>query len=60
MVNMKKAASEEDSPAKQGDSAARVQRLAEEMRFRLKEAMAQHGGSDAFLHWLRSDSGKKA
>ena len=60
MVNLKKSATEEDSPAKQGDSAARVQRLAEEMRFRLKEAMAQRGGSDAFLHWLRSDGGKKA
>jgi hypothetical protein len=60
VVNVKKSASEEDSEAKQQDSAARVQRLAEEMRFRLKEAMAQHGGSDAFLHWLRSDGGKKA
>jgi hypothetical protein len=60
VVNVKKAATEEDSEVKQGDSAARVQRLAEEMRFRLKEAMAQRGGSDAFLHWLRSDGGKKA
>jgi hypothetical protein len=50
---MKKAVKEEDS-------AAQVQRLAEEMRFRLKEAMAQRGGSEAFLHWLRSDDGKKA
>jgi len=60
VVNIKKSAKEEDSPVNQQDSAARVQRLAEEMRFRLKEAMAQRGGSDAFLHWLRSDSGKKA
>jgi len=60
VVNIKKSAKEEDSPVNQQDSAARVQRLAEEMRFRLKEAMAQHGGSDAFLHWLRSDGGKKA
>jgi len=45
---------------KEEDSAARVQRLAEEMRFRLKEAMAQRGGSEAFLHWLRSDGLKKA
>jgi len=45
---------------KEEDSAARVQRLAEEMRFRLKEAMAQRGGSEAFLHWLRSDGMKKA
>jgi hypothetical protein len=45
---------------KDEDSAARMQRLAEEMRFRLKEAMAQRGGSEAFLHWLRSDGVKKA
>jgi len=45
---------------KEEDSAARVQRLAEEMRFRLKEAMAQRGGSEAFLRWLRSDCVKKA
>ncbi|HUD14289.1 MAG TPA: hypothetical protein VMQ56_11595 [Terracidiphilus sp.] len=45
---------------KEEDSAARVQRLTEEMRFRLKEAMAQRGGSEAFLHWLRSDGLKKA
>lgn len=61
MVNVKRAVKEEEGSAiKQEDSAARVQRLAEEMRFRLKEAMAQRGGSDAFLNWLRSDSGKKA
>ena len=59
MVNVKKSATE-DSPVKQEDAAVRMQRLAEEMRFRLKEAMAQRGGSDAFLHWLRSDGGKKA
>jgi hypothetical protein len=45
---------------KEEDSAAKVQRLAEEMRFRLKEAMAQRGGSEAFLNWLRSDGVKKA
>jgi hypothetical protein len=33
VVNVKKSASEEDSEIKQADSAARVQRLAEEMRF---------------------------
>ena len=31
---------------------------AEQSRFWLKEAMAQRGGSEAFLHWLRSDGGK--
>jgi hypothetical protein len=42
------------------DSAAKVQKLAEQMRFRLKEAMAQRGRPDAFLHWLETDGGKKA
>jgi hypothetical protein len=46
--------------AKEEDSAAKVQKLAEQMRFRLKEAMAQRGGSEAFLHWLQTDGGKKA
>jgi hypothetical protein len=45
--------------ARQDDSAAQVQRLAEQMRFRIKEAMAQRGGSEAFLRWLRTDDGKK-
>jgi hypothetical protein len=53
VVNEKKA-------DKQEDSAAKMQRLAEEMRFRIKEAMAQRGGSEAFLHWLQSDGAKKA
>jgi len=46
--------------AQQEDSTAKMHRLAEEMRFRLKEAMAQRGGSEAFLTWLRSDDGKRA
>jgi hypothetical protein len=37
-----------------------MQRLAEEMRFRIKEAMVQRGGSEAFLSWLRTDDAKKA
>ena len=41
-----------------GDSAAKAKKLAEKLRFRLKEAMAQRGGSDAFVHWLRSDHDK--
>jgi len=53
VVNVKKAETEENS-------AARMQRLAEEMRFRIREAMAQRNGSEAFLHWLRSDEAKKA
>jgi hypothetical protein len=42
------------------DSAARAKRLADQLRFRMKEAMAQRGGSEAFLNWLRSDGGKSA
>ena len=53
VVNVKQADKEENS-------AARMQRLAEEMRFRIREAMAQRNGSEAFLHWLRSDEAKKA
>jgi hypothetical protein len=40
--------------------AAKAKRLAEKLRFRLKEASAQRGGSEAFLHWLRSDAKKGA
>jgi hypothetical protein len=53
VVNDKKLNTEEDSSAK-------MQRLAEEMRFRIKEAMVQRGGSEAFLSWLRTDDAKKA
>lgn len=42
------------------DSAEKLQKMAEEMRFRIREAMAQRGGSEAFLHWLRSNEGKQA
>ena len=42
------------------DSATRTKRLAEQLRFRMREAMAQRGGSEAFLHWLRSGDGKHA
>jgi hypothetical protein len=44
---------------KEADSAAKAKQLAEKLRFRLKESMAQRGGSEDFLHWLRSD-GKKS
>ena len=53
MENKKTAVKEEDSDK-------RMQRLADEMRFRIRESMAQRGGSEAFLHWLRSDTGKQA
>jgi len=52
-----KTAEEASQPAK---PAARARRSAEQLRFRLREAMAQRGGSEAFLHWLRSDAGKQA
>jgi hypothetical protein len=52
---------ENHKPApKEEDSAAKAKQLAEKLRFRLKEASAQRGGSEAFLHWLRSDVKKGA
>jgi len=45
---------------RQEDSAARAKWLAEQLRFRLKEALAQRGGSEAFVHWLRSEGEKSA
>ncbi|HEY1255298.1 MAG TPA: hypothetical protein VGF01_10990 [Terracidiphilus sp.] len=48
-----------DAP-KQVKPAARAKRSAEQLRFRLKEAMAQRGSSEAFLHWLSTDGGKQA
>jgi hypothetical protein len=45
---------------KQEDSVARAKWLAEQLRFRMKEAMAQRGGSEAFLHFLRSEGGRNA
>jgi hypothetical protein len=50
----------EKTAAKPEDPAARLQKLAEEKRFRQKEALAQRGGSEAFLRWLRTDGGRKA
>ena len=49
-----------DEAPKLEDSAARARRLAEQLRFRMKEGMAQRGGSEAFLHWLRSGDGRHA
>jgi hypothetical protein len=49
----------EEAP-KKANPAARAKRSAEQLRFRLKEAMAQRGASEAFLHWLRTDAGKHA
>ena len=59
MVNQKNTANENKTGIEE-DSSARMQRLAEEMRFRIKEAMVQRGGSEAFLSWLRTDDAKKA
>jgi hypothetical protein len=49
----------EEAP-KQANQAARAKRSAEQLRFRLKEAMAQRGAPEAFLLWLRSNGGKPA
>ena len=49
----------EDAPM-QIKPAARAKRSAEQLRFRLKEAMAQRGSSEAFLRWLSTDGGKHA
>ncbi len=51
---------DEKKPPKEEDSAAKAKRLAEKLRFRLKEATAQREGSEAFVRWLRSDGGKNA
>jgi hypothetical protein len=48
------------SAPKTGDSAEKAKQLAERLRFRLKEATAQREGSEAFLHWLRSDGKRGA
>jgi len=45
---------------KQEQASAKAKRLAEQLRFRMKESMAQRGGSEAFLNWLRTDGAKKA
>jgi hypothetical protein len=53
LENVKKPPMAENSPVT-------AKQLAEKLRFRLKEAMAQRGGSDAFVHWLRSDGKRSA
>jgi hypothetical protein len=37
------------------DSAARAARLAEKLRGHLKEELAEYGGGEAFLSWIRAD-----
>jgi hypothetical protein len=49
-----------DQALREENSATRAKRLAEQMRFRLRESTAQRGSSEAFLHWLRSDTEKHA
>jgi hypothetical protein len=49
----------EEAPRK-ANPAARAKRTAEQLRFRLKEAMAQRGAPEVFLHWLRSNGEKHA
>jgi lipase chaperone LimK len=45
---------------KQEESSVKMKRLTEKLRFRMREAGAQRGRSDAFLHWLQTDSARKA
>jgi hypothetical protein len=45
---------------KQEDSAIRAKRLAELVRVRLKEKLAQSAGAEPFLYWLRLDGAKNA
>jgi hypothetical protein len=54
-----KAAVAEEAP-RQAKPAIQAKRSAEQLRFRLKEAMAQRGGSEAFLHWLSTHGGRHA
>ena len=58
-MKFKSAVQQDEVLVEEENSAARMQKMAEEMRFRLKEAMAQRGDSEAFLRWLRSDGAKK-
>jgi hypothetical protein len=53
--NRKRAASE---APKTEDSAARAKRQAEQLRFKMREAMAQRGNPEAFLNWLRTNGRK--
>jgi hypothetical protein len=41
-------------------STVNTKRLAQRSSFWLKEAMAQRGGSEAFLRWLSSEAAKHA
>lgn len=59
ILSRTESAAAEQAP-KQEKSAIKAKRLAHQSRFWLKEAMAQRGGSEAFLHWLRSDGAKHA
>lgn len=43
----------------QNEQAAKSRQRAEQLRFRLREAMAERKGSDAFLHYLRKEDEKK-
>ena len=45
---------------KEEDSSAKAKMLSEQVCLRLKEAMAQPGGAEAILYWLRAESEKKS
>lgn len=42
------------------DPSARAKRLADALRGLLKEEIREHGGSDAFIQWIRSDDEEAA
>jgi hypothetical protein len=43
------------NPAPAEDSAARAKRLVDSLRGLLREELAEYGGGEAFLRWVRSD-----
>lgn len=43
----------------QNEQAAKSRQRAEQLRFHLREAMAERKGTEAFLHYLRKDEAKK-
>ena len=49
---------DESKAAKEEDSTAKAKVSAEQLRLRLKEALAQRGGSEVLMHWLRVDEEK--
>lgn len=47
--------SDSTGPAKEEDPQARAKRLTDKLRGLLKEELAEYGGGEAFLRWIRSE-----